>query len=83
MSNSPYTPYLIILAGLLFFATGVAIDVTQHGKEFLIQEFQEAPLAHGLPLVGIAIVIFGTALGWLRLRKDSDRDNNHCEGRFN
>jgi hypothetical protein len=75
MSHSPYTPYLIILAGLLLFATGLALDAIQHGKEFLIQEFQEAPLAHGLPLAGIAVVIFGTALGWFRLRKDSEREN--------
>ena len=43
MLKSPQTPYLIIVAGLLIFFAGMAIDLIQHGKVFLAQEFQEAP----------------------------------------
>ena len=68
MLKSPQTPYLIIVAGLLIFFAGMAIDLIQQGKVFLAQEFQEAPLAHGLPLVGIVVVMLGTALGWWRSR---------------
>ena len=38
----------------------MAIDLGQHGKDFLVQEFREAPLAHGLPLAGIVLVVLGT-----------------------
>jgi hypothetical protein len=71
MSRSPYTPYLIILTGLLLFFVGMAIDLVQHGKDFVVQEFQDAPLAHGLPLAGMVIVLLGAVLGWLRTDKPS------------
>ena len=61
-------PYLMIVAGLLLFFAGMAIDLGQHGKDFLLHEFREAPLAHGLPLAGIVLVVLGTGLGWWRSR---------------
>ena len=61
-------PYLIIVAGLLLFFTGMAIDLGQHGKDFLLEEFREALLAHGLPLGGIVLVVLGAELGRWRSR---------------
>jgi len=61
------TPYHIILIGLALFFTGMAIDLIQHGMEFLVDEFQRSPLAHGLPLAGLLVIIAGTILG---LRRD-------------
>jgi hypothetical protein len=69
MDRSPHIPYLIILTGLLLFFAGMVVDLGQHGKDFLVKEFQEAPLAHGLPLAGILVVIIGTVLGWRRAGK--------------
>ena len=65
MKNSK-TPYHIILAGLVLFFAGMAIDLIQHGMDFIVEEFQGAPLAHGLPLAGILAVILGTFLGLRR-----------------
>jgi len=65
MKNSK-TPYHIILAGLALFVVGMAIDLIQHGMNFIVEEFQGAPLAHGLPLAGILAVIVGTLLGLRR-----------------
>ena len=62
--KSRWSHYLIMLAGLLLFFAGMAIDLMQHGKDFLLQEFQKAPVAHGLPLVGIVVILLGTAVGW-------------------
>jgi thiosulfate reductase cytochrome b subunit len=67
--ESPRTPYVIILFGLLLFGTGMVVDLAQHGIDFLIGEFQESPLAHILPAAGIALVIVGTLIGWRRASK--------------
>jgi hypothetical protein len=66
MESFPHIPYLIILIGLLLFFAEMAIDLGQHGKDFLVKEFQEAPWAHGLPLGGILVIFVGTVLGWRR-----------------
>jgi hypothetical protein len=65
MSNSK-TPYHIILAGLALFFAGMAIDLIEHGMNFIVEEFRGSPLAHGLPLVGILVVIVGAVLGLRR-----------------
>jgi hypothetical protein len=69
MKNSPRTPYVIILFGLLLFGAGMVVDLNQHGIDFLIGEFRESPLAHILPAAGIAVVIVGTLIGWRRASK--------------
>ena len=69
MGRSPYTPYVIILCGLVLFALGMLVDLAQHGVDFLLAEFQGAPLAHGLPAAGILVVIAGTVVGWHRASK--------------
>jgi hypothetical protein len=69
MEKSPHTPYVIILLGLLLFGSGMVIDLIEHGKDFLIGEFRESPLAHILPALGIAIVLVGTIIGWRRIIK--------------
>jgi hypothetical protein len=63
------TPYHVILTGLALFFAGMAIDLIQHGLDFLVEEFRGAPLAHGLPLLGIVLVIVGTVLGLRRTNK--------------
>ena len=65
-------PYLVIVLGLLLFIAGLGIDLTQHGIDFVINEFRQAPVAHGLPLIGIVLVIIGTGLAW-RQTKRMDR----------
>jgi hypothetical protein len=45
------------------------VDLAQHGVDFLLAEFQGAPLAHGLPAAGILVVIAGTVVGWHRASK--------------
>jgi hypothetical protein len=63
--NKPAQPaYLMLVVGLLLFTFGMIIDVAQHGLEFVISEFRHAPLAHGLPLAGMLLILVGT----LRLR---------------
>jgi hypothetical protein len=69
MDTSPRSPYVIIFCGLALFAAGMAIDLVQHGVDFLISEFRESPLAHIVPGVGIAIVLAGTIIGWRRASK--------------
>ena len=64
------TPYYIILAGLALFFIGMAVDLIQHGLDFIVEEFQAAPLAHGLPLLGVIFVVIGTALGLLKANRD-------------
>ena len=68
--NNPRTPYHIILAGLALFFAGMAVDLIQHGVDFIVEEFQTAPLAHGLPLLGILFVLVGTALGLIQTNRD-------------
>jgi hypothetical protein len=63
-------PYHIILIGLALFFAGMGIDLIQHGLDFLVEEFQGSPLAHGLPLLGIVLVIVGTVLVLVRTKKD-------------
>jgi thiosulfate reductase cytochrome b subunit len=67
--GNPRTPYVIIVFGLLLFGTGMVVDLAQHGIDFLIGEFREAPLAHILPAAGIALVIVGTLVGWRQASK--------------
>jgi hypothetical protein len=63
--NKPAQPaYLMLVVGLLLFTFGMILDVAQHGLEFVISEFRHAPLAHGLPLAGMLLILVGT----LRLR---------------
>ena len=64
--NNSRTPYYIILSGLILFFVGMAIDLIQHGMDFLVEEFRGSPLAHGLPLVGILVVVLGVGLGLWR-----------------
>jgi hypothetical protein len=52
--------YIMLVGGLVLFAFGMVIDVFQHGLEFLLSEFRHAPLAHGLPLVGMLLIFVGT-----------------------
>jgi hypothetical protein len=65
MKNST-TPYYIIVAGLVLFFAGMAMDLMQHGMDFLVEEFRGSPVAHGLPLAGILVIIFGAGLGLRR-----------------
>ena len=65
MKNSK-TPYYIILFGLILFFVGMAIDLIQHGMDFIVEEFRGSPLAHGLPLAGILVVLIGVGLGLWR-----------------
>jgi hypothetical protein len=58
------TPYRIIFLGLALFAAGMAVDLAEHGMDFLIGEFQMSPLAHALPAAGILIVTAGALWGW-------------------
>ena len=64
--NNSKTPYRIILAGLALFFAGMAIDLIEHGMDFIVEEFRGSPLAHGLPLAGILVVIVGAVLGLRR-----------------
>jgi hypothetical protein len=52
--------YVMLVAGLVFFAIGMIIDVAQHGLEFLMSEFRHAPWAHGLPLAGMLLILVAT-----------------------
>jgi hypothetical protein len=70
VSRSAYTPYIIILCGLVLFAIGMVVDLVQHGVDFLLAEFQGAPLAHALPAAGILVIIVGTLVGWRQAGKD-------------
>ena len=42
------------------------MDLGKHGIDFVINEFREAPVAHGLPLLGIILITIGTILAWRR-----------------
>jgi hypothetical protein len=64
MDKPIQSTYLMLVAGLVLFAFGMIIDVSQHGLEFLMSEFRHAPWAHGLPLAGILLILIAT----LRLR---------------
>jgi hypothetical protein len=64
------TPYRIIFSGLALFFAGMAVDLAEHGAEFLMMEIRNSPLAHLLPAAGILIVTVGAVLGWRRTGKD-------------
>jgi len=64
MNKSTQPAYVMLVAGIALFVLGMTVDVTEHGLGFLISEFRRAPLAHGLPLAGLFLIILGT----LRLR---------------
>ncbi len=68
MRNSSETPYFMILFGLALFGIGMVIDVAQHGLEFILSEFRHAPLAHGLPLTGMLLILVGTLRLWSSIR---------------
>lgn len=68
MRNSSETPYVMILFGLALFGIGMVIDVVQHGLQFIMSEFRHAPLAHGLPLAGILLILVGTLRLWSSVR---------------
>lgn len=63
-ANRPYGPYAVIVLGFVLFVAGLAVDAAQHGLDFLVNEFRESPWAHGLPLIGIVLVMVGVALAW-------------------
>ena len=74
------SPYVVIVIGLSFFIVGLGIDLAQHGTEFVLNEFREAPIAHGLPMIGIALIMLGTGLAWRqtkRRRADTDQSRRH------
>jgi hypothetical protein len=56
------TRYLLIVLGLLLLVAGLAMDLSQHGMDFVVNEFRHAPVAHGLPLIGMVLILIGTTL---------------------
>lgn len=68
MDKPIQSAYVMLVAGLVLFAIGMVIDVTQHGLEFLISEFRHAPWAHGLPLAGMLLILVATLRLWSSVR---------------
>lgn len=58
------------IIGVILLLLGMAIDLYQHGVDFLIREFTEAPWAHGLPIAGITLIIIGVVLGIYPTRRE-------------
>ena len=67
MDKRVHQAYVMLLAGFVLFALGMVIDMAEHGPEFVFSEFRHAPLAHGLPVAGVLVILMGI----IRLRLSS------------